>query len=67
MSASVTYERKNSSTEGKIVGTLPEVFAEIETQLTEYPPQGYGTFVEKLRHQGGDKYEARIWRSNSCD
>lgn len=67
MSAAISHERKNSSTDTTVVGTLDEVFEAIKRLFTEYHPYGYGTSVSAIRHAGSDLYEARINRANSCD
>lgn len=67
MSAAISQAKKLASTETTIVGTLPDVFAEIERMFRDYHPYGYGTSVKMIRHAGADQYEARVERANSCD
>jgi hypothetical protein len=64
--ALIEKTRGLSFTEYQIVGELREVLQAIKTIFINYDPQGYGTQV-KLMRQVGDKYEARVWRANSCD
>lgn len=67
--AEIKTERKNSSTEVTVTGTLIEVFEAIQSEFINYDPRGYGTSVQTIHMDGysGDRFMARISRMNSCD
>lgn len=67
MAAEIKRERKISSTETTVVGSLIEVFEQIQAEFMKYHPLGYGTRVQVIQWAPGDKFEARIERANSCD
>lgn len=58
----------SSFTEYTLRGPLDAVLEAIKLIFTQYDPQGYGTFVQRLEHDyPGPGYRAAVWRANSCD
>lgn len=46
--------------------TLDEILGLVHAEFAEYPPQGYGTSLLRLFHDGST-YQATAKRSVSCD
>ncbi len=51
----------------KAIGPREEVSQFIEDYMREYPPQGYGTWIESSRELPENHFEATIRRNSSCD
>jgi hypothetical protein len=65
-SPEVVPHRGASFTTYKVTGTLDSVLKWISVIFDQYDPRGYGTKVMSIEmHDGG--FEAKVWRSNSCD
>jgi hypothetical protein len=66
-----TVERKAFLIETTITGPLKDVLTEIEGEMKNYDPRGYGTSVSTIHWSPGGNGElrvmARISRSKSCD
>lgn len=69
LSADVKETRKVSSTEYVITGDLGSVFKEITALFRRYSAVGYGTRVHSIEaaYPNDGRFEAHVWRSNSCE
>lgn len=63
----VTKKRGGSSTEYRIVGSLPAVLKAISKIFDDKHPMGYGTYVHAISMENDGRYAARVSHANSAD